>query len=323
MRKYTIGCNDASQRLDAFLRKAVPGVAGSLWQKLIREKRVKLNGKRTEPSARLYEGDVVDIYVYEEVLAAYQRPKPVSAPPDVRVVYEDARILLLDKPQGLSVHPGEDGRETDTLLARLQSYLQMKKEWDPAQENSFAPSLCNRIDRNTGGIVIAAKTAAALREMNERIRLREVDKRYLCVVHGHPDPSSGRLEDVLTHDMDNKRVTVGGVRTEDSRTAVTEYRTLAVRGDLSLLECRLITGRTHQIRAQMAAFGHPLLGDGKYGTNALNKPYGADKQALYAYKVTFHFTDGGLLDDLAGRTFTVREVPFAKDFGIDPKRVRN
>ena len=195
MREYSIGANDAGQRLDAFLGKACPGLASSLIQKLVRQKRVKVNGKRAEPSARLCEGDTVNVYVYEERLAEYARENAVpEAPPEVNIVYEDENILLADKPQGLLSHPDDEGRETDTLIGRIQSYLRMTGEYDPAQENTFAPSLCNRIDRNTCGIVIAAKNAQALREMNEHIRAREVEKRYLCVVHGRMERSTGRLE---------------------------------------------------------------------------------------------------------------------------------
>ena len=318
MREYSIGANDAGQQLDAFLGKACPGLASSLIQKLVRQKRVKVNGKRAEPSARLCEGDTVNVYVYEERLAEYARENAVpEAPPEVNIVYEDENILLADKPQGLLSHPDDEGRETDTLIGRIQSYLRMTGEYDPAQENTFAPSLCNRIDRNTCGIVIAAKNAQALREMNEHIRAREVEKRYLCVVHGRMERSTGRLENFLRRDTQEKRVYVERARGTDARTAVTEYRVVAEKDGLSLLECRLITGRTHQIRAQLAAAGHPLLGDGKYGRNEQNRAYGASRQALCSYRTSFHFPDkDGLLGYLDGRSFCVRSVPFAEEFGV-------
>ena len=321
MRKYTIGPNDAGQRLDGFLGKACPGLASSLIQKLVRTKRVKVNGKRAEPSQRLSAGDTVDVYVYEERLAEFTRGQ-TEAPPEVTVVYEDANILLADKPQGMLCHPDDGGQPADTLIARIQSYLRAKGEWDPARENSFVPSLCNRIDRNTGGLVIAAKNAAALREMNEAIRLRQVEKRYLCVVHGTMERRSGRLENYLRRDTEKKRVFVERERGEYARTAVTEYRALAEKEGLSLLEVRLITGRTHQIRAQMAAAGHPLLGDGKYGTNALNRGYDVNRQALWAYRVRFHIPpENPALGYLAGRCFRVADVPFAHGFGVDPGRI--
>ena len=315
MREYTIGPNDAGQRLDSFLGKAAPGLGSSLIQKLVRTKKVKVNGKRAEPSQRLCLGDLVNLYVYEERLAEWTR-KPAEAPPEVTVVYEDENILLADKPQGMLAHPDDEGRETDTLIARIQSYLRLKGEWDPERENSFAPALCNRIDRNTGGLVIAAKNAAALREMNEAIRRRQVEKRYLCVVQGEMERKTGRLENYLRRDTAQKRVYVDREKNAENRTAVTEYRVLAYRDGLSLLEVRLITGRTHQIRAQMAAAGHPLLGDGKYGRNDKNR--GLTMQALYAYQVTFHLEKEGFLGYLAGRRFRAARVPFAEDFGVQP-----
>ncbi|MEA4823786.1 MAG: RluA family pseudouridine synthase [Clostridiaceae bacterium] len=317
MREYTIRINDANQRLDSFLSKACPGLGASLIQKLVRQKRVKVNGKRAEPSQRLTEGDLVNVYVYEERLAEYTEKREADAPPEINVVYEDENILLADKPQGMLTHPDDEGRETDTLIGRIQSYLKAKGEWDPETENAFAPSLCNRIDRNTGGIVIAAKNAQSLREMNEHIRNREVEKRYLCVVHGRMEKRQGRLENFLRRDMREKRVFVENSLREDARTAITEYRVIAERGELSLLECRLITGRTHQIRAQLAAVGHPLLGDGKYGTNAQNRMYGKTWQALYSYRTSFRFQNSeGALGYLKGRSFCVKEVPLAAEFGV-------
>jgi len=318
MREYHIEVNDAGQRLDSFLSKACRGLSSSYIQKLVRQKRIKLNGARTEPSARLSVGDTVNVYVYEETLAEHAAPKAAEAPAEVNVVYEDDLILLADKPQGMLAHPDDEGKETDTLIGRIQSYLKQKGEWNPERENSFFPALCNRIDRNTGGLVLAAKTAQALREMNEHIKNREVEKYYLCIAHGRMEREQGRLENYLKRDFAEKRVYVTGHRDEDARTAITEYRVIAEKDNLSLLECHLITGRTHQIRAQLAAAGHPLLGDGKYGENAKNKPYGMNKQALYAYRVIFRFApkDGMVTSSLSGRTFAVKEVPFAKDFGV-------
>ncbi|MBR6747410.1 MAG: RluA family pseudouridine synthase [Clostridia bacterium] len=322
MRTYQIGDNDAGQRLDSFLSKALPHMPQSLFHKLIRQKRIKLNGKRTEPSARLNTGDTVNIYVYEENLAPPPETEKAerwrSVEPRVIVVYEDEHILLADKVPGLLVHPDEDGGSEPTLIDHIQAYLYKKGEWDPEKENSFAPALCNRIDRNTGGIVVAAKTAAALRILNEKIRDHELEKTYLCVIHGRMEKSSGRLTDYIRRDLDEKRVYVDKKPSPGARTAILEYKTLAVKDELSLMQCRLITGRTHQIRAQFASAGHPLLGDGKYGTNAQNKAYGAKYQALYACRLAFKFkSDAGPLAYLNGRHFAVKNVPFAAEFGVD------
>ena len=181
------------------------------------------------------------------------------------ILYEDEHILLVDKRPGLVVHPDEHER-VNTLLTHIQAYLYQKKEWSPYKENSFAPALCNRIDRNTGGIVIAAKTAEGLRVMNQKIRDRELKKYYLCIVHGTLPRPAGRLEGYILKDEAKKQVTVSSRPRPGAKTAVTLYETLAVRNGLSLVRCQLITGRTHQIRVQFASRRHPLWGDGKYGS---------------------------------------------------------
>jgi 23S rRNA pseudouridine955/2504/2580 synthase len=281
----------------------------SLCQKYIRLKRIKVNNKPAQRSYRLNEGDTLSLYVNDEF---FGKPRPENAylsilNPDLDIVYEDEQILLVDKRPGVLVHPDDQNNEKNTLIARIQAYLYLKGEWNPSGEHSFAPALCNRIDRNTGGIVIAAKTAAALRIINQKIKNREIDKYYICIVHGKPSPPCGTLSGFLFKDAKKNRVYVRNKSEKGSKTAVTEYRLLAERNGLSLLECRLITGRTHQIRAQLAAFGHPLLGDGKYGTEKDAERY----QALYSYKLIFSFSDSGNeLGYLNGRTFTVRKIDF-------------
>ena len=312
MKEFTIGPNDAGQRLDRWLAKAVPLLPGTLAQKYIRLKRVKVNGKGSKRDVRLERGDLLQLYVNDEFFDA---PTPENAflrvdRPQLNILYEDEHLLLLNKRPGMVVHP-DDKEQVNTLITHVQAYLYQKKEWSPRWENAFAPALCNRIDRNTGGIVIAAKTAAALRVMNQKIRDRELQKLYLCVVHGVMDPWKGRLKGYILKDGDRAQVRVYDRPVPGGRTAVTLYRTLESRNGLSLVECDLITGRTHQIRAQFAAAGHPLLGDGKYGRERDGRPY----QALYSYKLNFRFTtDAGPLERLNGREWTVEDVDFVEEY---------
>ncbi|MGE4548895.1 MAG: RluA family pseudouridine synthase [Intestinibacillus sp.] len=316
MKEFHISKNDSGQRLNKFLEKAVPLLPGGIMHKYCRLKRIKRNGQRTEPSCRLEEGDVLQLYINDEFFDAPEETQAFRhiAAPRVSVLYEDAEILLADKAPGMVVHADERG-DADTLIAHIQAYLYQSGQWNPDDELSFVPSLCNRIDRNTGGIVIAAKTAEALRILNQKIRDRELTKKYLCIVHGRPTPAAGRIEDFLRKDEKLGRVTVHKTRVPGAKTAITLYRTLTTRGDLSLVECELITGRTHQIRAHMASIGHPLLGDGKYGANERNRPYGETSQALYSYKLRFDFTtESGALSYLSGREFTVRAIPFAEKY---------
>ena len=317
MKEFTITQNDAGQRLDRFLAKAVPLLPASLAQKYIRLKRVKLNGKRAERDMRLAEGDLLQLYINDEF---FETPKQENAyltvaAPKLNIVYEDENILLVDKKPGQAVHPHDGAEYGKTLIDHIQAYLYAKREWRPREEHSFTPALCNRIDRNTGGIVIAAKNAETLRIINEKIRDREIDKRYLCITLGAPKPPEGEISCFLLKDEKKKQVAVYHRPVPGGKTAVTRYRTLERRGELSLLETELLTGRTHQIRATMADLGCPLLGDGKYGSGAKNRQYGETRQALYSYQLTFDFpTDAGILNYLKGRSFRVEQVPFREKY---------
>ena len=325
MKEFTITRNDAGQRLDRWLGKTLPLLPAPLAQKYIRLKRVKVNGRGAKRDLRLQPGDLLQLYINDEF---FDTPREDNAflsvfKPQMDILYEDAHILLVNKRPGLLVHP-DQGEYVNTLITHIQAYLYQKKEWDPRQERAFTPALCNRIDRNTGGIVIAAKTAEALRIMNQKIKDRELSKYYLCVVQGRMAPKEGKLEGYLFKDEVKKQVYVRGRPEPGAKTAVTLYKTLAVKNGLSLVECDLITGRTHQIRAQFAHAGHPLIGDGKYGSERENRKYGRHGQALYSYKLAFHFTtDAGPLEHLNGRTFQVEDVDFVREyFGAWPEAGR-
>ncbi len=311
MKEFTIRENDMGARLDKFVAKAVPSLPSNLIQKYIRLKRIKVNSRRAQADMRLSLGDVVSMYLNDEFFevkrASFSRIEKNISMPDI--LYEDENIILANKPADISVHDDDAGGET--LIAQIISYLAKKGEWNPERENAFVPSLCNRIDRNTAGIVIAAKNAESLRIMNEKIKKRELIKRYLCVVIGSPHPKIGTLENYIFKDAKENRVYVRSTPCPGAKSAVTKYRTIETRGDISLVECELITGRTHQIRAQMAASGHPLLGDGKYGRNAVNKKFGQKYQALCSYKLTFNFkTPSGILSYLDKKTFEIKKVDF-------------
>ena len=316
MREFTIGKNDAGQRLDRFLGKTLPLLPPALAQKYIRLKRVKVNGKGSKRDVRLQQGDVLQLYINDEF---FDQPTEENRflsifQPNLTVVYEDENLLLADKRQGLVCHADET-EKVNTLINHIQAYLYQKREWNPRWENAFAPALCNRIDRNTGGIVIAAKNAEALRILNEKIRDHEIEKSYLCVTLGRPKPPEGRIEGFLLKDEGKKQVAFYHRPVPGGKSAVTLYRTLASRDGLSLVECRLLTGRTHQIRVSLAEIGCPLLGDGKYGRGDVNRRYGETRQALYSYKLRFAFpTDAGMLNYLRGREFTVEDVPFREKY---------
>ena len=316
MKQLTIGKNDAGQRLDKFLQKNLPNLPQSLLYKYIRKKRIKVNGKRAEISTRLSVGDVLDLYINDEF---FEKPEPtydfLHAGTNLNILFEDENVLVLDKPVGLLAHP-DDREYVDTLIGRVKRYLYEKGEYDPDAEQSFTPALVNRIDRNTGGIVLAAKTAEALRVLNQKMKDREIHKFYLCAVHGTPNPEKGLLKGYLWKDEKKNRVYVYKDYRPGAKTIETKYRVLKSAENMSLVEVELLTGRTHQIRAHFASIGCPLVGDGKYGNNQNNRKQGGRrKQFLYSYKTVFDFTtDAGALEGLNGMTFEVPNVWFAEQF---------
>jgi len=287
MKQVVVQENDAGQRIDKFLTKKYKNMPISMMYKLIRKKKITLNRKRVQENQMLSEGDLILIFAPDDILNE-SSPKRTKTTGKVTIAYEDENILIADKESGLLVH-SDTHEEGDTLIDRITAYLIEKGEFNPEEENSFAPALCNRIDRNTEGLVIAAKNASALREMNEIIKERKIEKLYLSVVHGVITPKEGEIKLNLQKDSDKNIVRVRSKETRDTKQAITKYKTVAIshNREFSLLEIELITGRTHQIRASFAHIGHPLLGDGKYAVNKKDREIGYKSQALCAYSVTF------------------------------------
>lgn len=315
MKSFTVEKNDSGQRLDKFLTKFCPKLPKALMYKYIRIKRIKINGKRAEISTKLNVGDIVDMYINDEF---FEKKETVydfmSASNKIDIVYEDENVILLNKKVGLLSHP-DDNEYIDTLITRVKRYLFERKEWNPDDESSFTPSLVNRIDRNTSGIVICAKTAEALRVLNQKMKDRELHKIYLCIVHGTPPKKEDIIEGYLVKNESKNKVFISKKPSDEAKYIKTKYKVLGSKNGLSLVEVDLLTGRTHQIRAHMAWLGNPLLGDGKYGKNENNKKVGYKKQCLCSHKLIFDFTtDAGSLEYLNGKEFTVDDVWFAKEF---------
>ena len=318
MREIVIKKNDAGQRLDKFLTKAVKGLPTSMMYKLIRTKKIKVNRKRAEQKYMLCEGDTVQLFIREEFFASPEKDDGAikRIRPKLNILYEDENIMLLNKRPGVLVHEDTAAAE-NTLAMHMKAYLYEKGEYDPENERSFAPALCNRIDRNTGGVVIAAKNAEALRVMNEKIRDGQLSKYYLCLVHGIPEKKRDKLYGYLRKNSSTNTVEVRDRDFDGAKEIITGYRVLEERGKNALLEVELFTGRTHQIRAHMSHIGHPLLGDGKYGINREERKDGYKYQALYAYKLFFKKTEvENALSYLEGRTF---ELPRSDIWFLEEK----
>ena len=305
MREFTVAPGDDGRRLEKWLLKAAPALSYAQACRFLRLKKVRVNGKVAKEGTTLHAGEVVNAYLDDACFLARPRENRLLAGfrPHIDVLYEDKNILLIDKRPGLRVH-GDNEEKVDTLITHLQAYLYQKGEYDGM---GFAPALCNRIDRFTGGIVIAAKNEAALKEMDMRIRSRQVEKFYLCAVTGRMVPPQGELKNYLL--KEGKRMRVLNREAPGTQAARTRYRTLAMEGDLSLLECQLLTGRTHQIRAQFAAAGHPLIGDTQYGDPKINQAHASHFQQLYSYRIIFRFSGTpGLLEYLNGQSFQVKKL---------------
>lgn len=306
MKLIVIKKNDANQRLDKFLSKSMPNLPSSMIYKSIRKKRIKLNGKRCEASSELHIGDILELYINDEFLVN-DNPDLIflSATGTIDIVYEDENILLINKQPGLIVHEDEN-EKIDTLINRIKKYLFDKGEFDYLNELCFAPSLVNRIDRNTGGIVIAAKNAESLRILNQKLKDREIKKLYMCIVHGVPKNKKDILKGYLFKNETENKVYIYNSPNPQRKIILTKYQVIKSINNLSMLEIELLTGRTHQIRAHMAHIGHPLLGDTKYGTARINQAYNTYYQALISYKIVFQFTsDAGILQYLQNKSFSI------------------
>ncbi|MCD7960021.1 MAG: RluA family pseudouridine synthase [Ruminococcus sp.] len=310
MKEYQIQENDSGQRLDRFLQKVLPQLPKNLFYKWIRTKHIKVNRKRCKPDQHLFSGDRVVLYVSDSYFDSdvqqttedkFKSYEFLQAPNELTILFENTQILIVCKPVGLVVHC--DNRQVpDTLIHRILYYLYDTGAYNPAQELSFTPALCNRLDRNTGGIVIVAKTAAALREVNRLIRENRIQKTYLCTVVGTPPKLADTLYAWHKKSDTHNTVTICDEKSPGFQEIITGYHVLAKNAIHSLLSVHLITGRTHQIRAHLAHIGVPILGDNKYGNGKENCRSHCKYQQLWAYQLTLETNAGTCLADLNGLT---------------------
>ena len=320
MKEHIIGEKDGGQRLNRYLAKLYPAFTVGKIRSGIRKNKIKLGGKKPLYEQVVAAGDVLRLYYPDDELAA-DVPDRIVCGGKLSVAYEDGNIIIADKPRGLLCHAGDGGGQSDCLIDRITAYLTERGEYVPARDYPFQPALCHRLDRNTAGLVVAAKNARALAEMNRLLvpnlsdgaeSVRFIIKTYTCTVVGKPVPASGRIKLFLRRDSASGNTVVSTAPKSGFKTAVTVYRTLRtyVRESctLSEVEIDLVTGRTHQIRVSMAHIGCPVAGDGRYGDTAANRRLSLKKQLLTAAAIEFYPPEDSCLRYLHGVTVHSKEV---------------
>lgn len=329
MRQLSVGPNEAGQRLDKLLAKYLNQAPKSFFYKMMRKKNITLNGKKCEGSERLKEGDEIRLFLSEETIEGFSAPSQKAPVPSERsrkkpdtkplsIIYEDSHILLINKPSGML---SQKAKDTDvSLVERIIDYLLESGQMTQEQLRTFRPSVCNRLDRNTSGLIAAGKSLAGLQILSEAFRDRSLHKYYQCMVAGRVTDSQ-KIEGFLKKDSKTNQVTITKTAVPDSQPIATEYVPLWSNGRYTLLQVTLLTGRTHQIRAHLASIGHPIVGDMKYGKKEVNdrarKEYGITSQMLHSWKLVMPEQMDAPLSYLSGRAFTAQLPP--EFFRIQPR----
>ena len=305
MKEITINALNQNQRLDKYIMKLLNTAPKSLVYKLLRKKKIKLNGKRAEGNELLREGDVIRIYLGSDTLEGMAAEKELPrVPNELNIIFEDENILACSKPAGLLSH-GQNKNE-DSLISRIWLYLNKKGEYDTGKNSDFTPALCNRLDRNTSGLVLCGKNLPALQELNRIMAENRGDKLYLALVEGRLD-TSGVLEGYHIKNPKTNEARITQKAEIGGKPVRTEYEPLTFLSGCTLLRIKLISGKSHQIRAHMQSIGHPLAGDPKYGDKRINalfkEKYGLKSQLLHSERFVFTEPEG-VLAYLKGKELT-------------------
>lgn len=309
MKELNIRSNEAGQRLDKFLGKYLNLAPRSFLYKMMRKKNITLNGRKASGGEKLSEGDIVRFFLSDDTIEKFSGLQAAPSPnrtKNVRldIIYEDEHTIFINKPVGMLSQKA--AKDDMSAVEYLTDYLLNTGQITQEELKTFHPSVCNRLDRNTSGILSAGKTLAALQQLSEMFQVRSLQKYYLCLVAGRIEERS-RISGYLTKDARANKVSLHCEASKRTSRIETEYRPLSSNGNVTLVEVHLITGKTHQIRAHMASLGHPIIGDYKYGNRRINeqyrRDYGLSSQFLHAYRLCFPECTGAL-SELSGKTLT-------------------
>lgn len=306
MKEIRIDKNESNQRMDRFLKKYLANATQGFIYKMLRKKNIKLNGNKANPESIIMEGDSIQLYLSDETIEKFKAVKSeIKSKLIPNIIYEDDNIILINKPMGVLSHGAGGDEFEDNIVDSMVSYLIEKGEYVPRLEKTFTPSICNRLDRNTSGIIIGAKNYQSLKGMNEAIKGTFVRKFYKTIVKGIV-AKDFKAEAFLSKDEDRNMVEVSKGDADGFKRIETHVRVLESSSGYSFLEIELITGRTHQIRGHLSSLGYPVIGDRKYGSPAINKKfkleYNLENQWLHGYKIEFNgLTEN--LEYLNGKSF--------------------
>lgn len=310
MRQIVVSSIEANQRLDKFLMKYLKRCPKSYLYKAMRTKKIKYNAKKPEGNEILKENDMISIFFTEDQFAEFEVQKSVQkVPVSFKTVYEDEHILIVDKPLGLLTQKDKDNGHS--LAEEVLSYLMEKKSYDPKKAKGFTPAPCNRLDRNTAGIVLVGKNLPATQALSQMLQTKQISKYYMSIVLGRITRPI-ILKGYHLKQKDKNEVLISNHYVEGAKPVETRILPLKTNGRYTLVEVQLVTGKTHQIRAHLSQIGHPIIGDPKYG-DSLENQYFKDKyhlkyQILCAYKIKFELCSSPF-EYLENRVFTVPAPP--------------
>ncbi len=295
MQEIIITANEAGQRFDKLLAKYLNQAPKSFIYKMLRKKNIVLNGKKADGNEQLAVGDSVKLFLADETIEKFSKFEIQQVKGNLDVLYEDENILIVNKPVGMLSQKAE--QRDESLVEHVISYLLESEQFTKEELKKFRPSICNRLDRNTSGLVVAGKSLAGLQEMGALFKARSLKKYYRCLVQGKVSERQ-YIKGYLTKDEITNKVSILAKEEKDSLPIETEYEPIWSNGKVTLLEVHLITGRTHQIRAHLASCNHPIIGDYKYGNRKINnvykEKYGLGSQLLHAYRLEMPKLSGAL-----------------------------